>query len=225
MEEHLQNGGEPNKISFINHVFSTSDESKAEIFNAVQYGLIGVVPVVLLNKLVQKFIPDADPDKNSLEIVVEVLIQLIIMLGGIILVHRMVTYIPSYSGFKYDTLNITNVILAFLVILLSLQTKIGLKVNILVERVMELYNGKPVEENMDNMKAKRQGAAGHSPSQADHLDDSHVQQGMFPPAPTATVNKPQMDAFANSAMQNALAQESFGPMAANSAIGSSFGAF
>src|SRR6056300_395980 len=101
MEEHLQNGGEPNKISFINHVFSTSDESKAEIFNAVQYGLIGVIPVVLLNKLVQKFIPDADPDKNSLEIVVEVLIQLIIMLGGIILVHRMVTYIPSYSGFKY----------------------------------------------------------------------------------------------------------------------------
>ena len=76
-----------------------------------------------MNKLVQKFIPDADPDKNSLEIIVEVLIQLIIMLGGIILIHRMVTYIPSYSGFKYDTLNITNVILAFLVILLSLQTK------------------------------------------------------------------------------------------------------
>lgn len=67
MEEHLQNGGEPNKISFINHVFSTSDESKAEIFNAVQYGLIGVVPVVLLNKLVQNLFPMLTPIKILLK--------------------------------------------------------------------------------------------------------------------------------------------------------------
>ena len=140
MDQHLQDGGEPNKISLINHVFSTTDESKAELFNAVQYGLIGVVPVVLLNKIIQKFIPDADPEKSSLEVTIEILIQLIIMLGGIILIHRLITYVPSYSGFKYDTLNITNVILAFLVIVLSLQTKIGLKVNILVERLMELYH-------------------------------------------------------------------------------------
>jgi|UniRef100_A0A6C0IPN1 hypothetical protein len=225
MEQHLQEGGEPTKLSFINHVFSTNDESKAEVFNAVQYGLIGVVPIVLLNKFIQKFIPDADPEKSALELVIEVLIQLIIMLGGIILVHRMITYIPSYSGFKYDTLNITNVILAFLVIVLSLQTKIGLKVNMLAEKVMELYNGKPVEENMDNMKAKNRGATKHNASQADHLDDPNMQQGSFPPAPVATVNKPQMDTFGNSAMQNALAQESFGPMAANAVVGGSFGAF
>ena len=225
MDQHLQDGGEPNKISLINHVFSTTDESKAELFNAVQYGLIGVVPVVLLNKIIQKFIPDADPEKSSLEVLIEILIQLIIMLGGIILIHRLITYVPSYSGFKYDTLNITNVILAFLVIVLSLQTKIGLKVNILVERLMELYHGKPVEESMDNMKAKKKGAKTHNASQADNLDDPSVQQGMFPPAPVATVNKPPMDTFANSAMQNALAQESFGPMAANAAVGSSFGAF
>ena len=68
MDQHLQDGGEPNKISLINHVFSTTDESKAELFNAVQYGLIGVVPVVLLNKIIQKFIPDADPEKSSLEL-------------------------------------------------------------------------------------------------------------------------------------------------------------
>ena len=111
MDQHLQDGGEPNKISLINHVFSTTDESKAELFNAVQYGLIGVVPVVLLNKIIQKFIPDADPEKSSLEVLIEILIQLIIMLGGIILIHRLITYVPSYSGFKYDTLNITKSLL------------------------------------------------------------------------------------------------------------------
>ena len=48
-----QDGGEPNKVSFISHVFSTTEEGKAEIMNAAQYGLMGIIPVVLLNKLVQ----------------------------------------------------------------------------------------------------------------------------------------------------------------------------
>ena len=176
-----QEGGDPVKASFINHVFSTTEEGKGEVFNAVQYGLMGVIPVVLLNKFIQKFVPDADPEKSSLELLIEILIQLIIMLSGIILIHRMVTYFPSYSGFKYDTLNITNVILAFLIIVLSLQTKIGIKVNILIDRLMELYNGKSVEE-MDNMKKKEKRAPGHAPSQADNLDNPSVQGGTFPPA-------------------------------------------
>ena len=70
------------------------------------------------------------------------------MLSGIVFIHRMITYIPSYSGFKYEMLNVTNVILAFLIIVLSLQTKIGLKMNILLDRVMELYNG-PSAESME----------------------------------------------------------------------------
>jgi hypothetical protein len=219
-----QDGGEPNKVSFISHVFSTTEEGKAEIMNAAQYGLMGIIPVVLLNKLVQKFIPDADPDKNSLEIIVEVLIQTIIMLSGIVFIHRMITYIPSYSGFKYEMLNITNVILAFLIIVLSLQTKIGLKMNILLDRVMEMYNG-PSAESMENMKKKGKTHSGHSPSQADNLDDSQVQGGVFPPAPVPTVRQPQTEPFANTGMQAPAMQESFGPMAANAALGNAFGAF
>ena len=224
MDLNLQEGGEPNKVSFITHVFSTTEEGKAELLNAAQYGVMGIIPVVLLNKLVQKFIPDADPEKNSLEIIVEVLIQLIVMLSGIVFIHRMITYLPSYSGFKYEMLNITNVILAFLIIVLSLQTKIGLKMNILLDRLMELYNG-PSEESMENMKKKNvKRVNGHTPSQADHLDDSQVQGGVFPPAPVANVRQPQTEAFANSSMQAPI-QDAFGPMAANAALGSSFGAF
>ena len=68
------------------------------------------------------------------------------MFVGIIHIHRVITYIPTYSGFKYDNLNLTNVILAFLVIVLSIQTKLGLKVNILIDRGMELWNGPSVEK-------------------------------------------------------------------------------
>lgn len=173
---------EGNRKSFFNHVFSTTEEGKAEILNVLQYSLLGVIPIVILNKSLQRVIPDADPDKSSVEILAEVLIQLIIMFIGIVLIHRIISYIPTYSEFKYESLSLTNVILAFLVIVLSIQTKLGIKVNILVDRVHELWSGPstPVESK-SNVRIAQQ--SNHIPSQGDHLGTS---QDVFPPAPMAT---------------------------------------
>jgi hypothetical protein len=104
-----------NKKSFLSHVFSTTEEGKAEILNVVQYSLLGVVPIVALNKMIQRFIPEADSEKSSLELLAEIFIQLVVMFCGIIIIHRIITYIPTYSGFKYESLALTNVILAFFV--------------------------------------------------------------------------------------------------------------
>ena len=69
------------KKTFISHVFSTKEEDKAEILNVVQYSVFGILPIVILNKLIQKFVPEADPEKSSLELLAEILIQLIIYLS------------------------------------------------------------------------------------------------------------------------------------------------
>lgn len=168
--------------SFFNHVFSTTEEGKGEVLNVLQYSLLGVVPIVILNKTLQRLIPDADSDKSSLEILVEVLVQLIIMFVGIVIIHRIITYVPTYSEFKYESLSLTNVILAFLVVVLSLQTKLGIKVNILVERVQELWSGSGPREHESKANVRRQ--SNHIPSQGDHLGSS--QSDIFPPAPMAT---------------------------------------
>ena len=68
------------KKTFFSHVFSTTEEGKAEILNVAQYSLLGIIPIILLNKLIQRFIPDADADKSSVEVLIEVLIQLIVFL-------------------------------------------------------------------------------------------------------------------------------------------------
>jgi len=169
--------------SFFNHVFSTTEEGKGEVLNVLQYSLLGVVPIVILNKTLQRLIPDADSDKSSLEILVEVLVQLIIMFVGIVIIHRIITYVPTYSEFKYESLSLTNVILAFLVVVLSLQTKLGIKVNILVERVQELWSGSGPREHMESKPNVRR-QSNHIPSQGDHLGSS--QSDVFPPAPMAT---------------------------------------
>jgi hypothetical protein len=215
--------------SFLSHVFSSTEEGKAEILNVIQYSTMGVVPIVILNKLIQRFIPEADPDKSTLELLVEIFIQLIVMFCGIIIIHRVIIYAPTYSGFKYESLTLTNVILAFLIIVLSIQTKLGMKVNILVDRLLELWNGPSGDDGKQRKRNVRTSSpmSQHAHSQADYLDNSQVQNGTFPPAPVATTRQNSvMESYDN--MLGGSRQPDYGammgPMAANSVLGSSFGA-
>jgi len=128
--------------SFFKHVFNFDDDSKSEILNILQYSIIAIIPVVILNKTMQKYVPESDDKKSSLEVTAEVIIQVIVMFIGLLIIHRIITFIPTYSGAKYPEFHIVYIILAILMITMSLQTKLGEKVSILVDRVMELWNGK-----------------------------------------------------------------------------------
>jgi hypothetical protein len=229
--EILHETTDAHKKTFLSHVFSQTEEGKAEILNVVQYSLMGVVPVLILNKLIQRFIPEADPDKSTLELLAEIFIQLIVMFCGIIVIHRVITYFPTYSGFKYENLALTNVVLAFLIIVLSIQTKLGIKVNILFDRANDLWNGTSSGDSKENVKKGvrvNKPVSRHSPSQADYLDNSQTQGGMFPPAPVATVrtNAGGMDSYDMMMGRGGPANDfgsMMGPMAANSVLGGSFG--
>lgn len=128
--------------SFFKHVFNFDDDSKSEILNILQYSVIAIIPIVILNKTMQKYVPESDDKKSSLEITAEVLIQIIVMFIGLLLIHRIITYVPTYSGAVYPEFHIVYIILAILMITMSLQTKLGEKVSILVDRISELWNGK-----------------------------------------------------------------------------------
>jgi len=128
--------------SFFKHVFNFDDDSKSEILNILQYSLIAIIPIVILNKTMQKYVPESDDNKSSLEISAELIIQIIVMFIGLLLIHRIITYIPTYSGTNYPDFHIIYIILAILMITMSLQTKLGEKVSIIVDRISELWNGK-----------------------------------------------------------------------------------
>lgn len=205
-------------------MFSTQEEGKAEILNVIQYSLMGVIPIVILNKLIQRFIPEADLEKSTLELLAEIFIQIVVMFCGIIVVHRIITYFPTYSGFKYENLTLTNVVLAFLVVVLSIQTKLGIKVNILFDRVVDLWNGTSGEEKKSNVKKGLRvtpAMSMHSPSQADYLDNSSTQSSVFPQAPSPIV---QSGAGKAQYAMPSVGMMDAGPMPAN-AFGGSFGSF
>jgi hypothetical protein len=128
--------------SFFKHVFNFDDDSKSDILNILQYALIALIPVIILNKSIGKYVPEADDKKTSLELSAEVIIQIIVTFMGLLIIHRIITFVPTYSGAKYPEFHIVYIVLAILMIMMSLQTKLGEKVSILVERVVELWEGK-----------------------------------------------------------------------------------
>lgn len=237
MDSSQENNNSVFKNSFFNHVFSTTEEGKSEILNIIQYSLYGIIPIIILNKVIQRFIPDADPEKSSLEIMIEIIIQLITMFCGIVFIHRIITFFPTYSGFKYENLALTNVILAFLILVLSIQTKMGIKVNILVDRLVDLWEGTTDQKNSVKKNVRvRQGFVNHSPSQSDYLDNSSVQTNVFPQGPsTVSTQNVASTGYDNMMRGSGGGQSSApsptmdmgygGPMAANSLIGSTFGSF
>lgn len=137
-------GGKP---GFFKHVFNFDEDSKSEMLNIIQYAVLALIPVIIFNKLMQRFVPEADDEKGSVEITAEILAQVIAMFLVILIIHRIVTFVPTYSGSKYVDFSVNNIILGMLIIVLSLQTKLGEKVSILVDRAVELWEGKKDTKN------------------------------------------------------------------------------
>jgi hypothetical protein len=145
------------KVGFIKHVFNFDDDSKAEMLNLIQYSLLAIVPIILLNKLSQKYVPEADEEKGSFEILAEVIIQILVIFLGLLLINRIITFVPTYSGVKYPEVSIIYIVLAVLMITLSLQTKLGEKVGILTDRVSELWDGSAKDNKKGSTKGKGKG--------------------------------------------------------------------
>lgn len=217
------------KEGFIGHVFNFNANAKEEMMNIVQYAILAVIPVVLLNKSIQRFIPEVDDEKSSLEIVVEVVVQLIFMFLGIFFIDRLVTFVPTYSTKKYEPLSVINIILSMLVITLSLQTRLGEKVSILVDRVNEMWSGSS-EEDGKKKKKKKRGTSVNANASASSQSNPVSMPASSPPGSTSIgtlppVNYDSMYQQQPTPLVNAAepSMETFEPMAANSGGGGAFG--
>ena len=166
------------RMGFFKHVFNFEEDSKAEIFNLIQYSTIALIPVVILNKAMQKYVPEADEEKGSFELLAEVMTQISVMFIGILLINRIITYVPTYSGIKYPDFSVTYIILAVLVITMSLQTKLGEKVSILFDRVVELWDGKPEKNTKKGKKGSVKVSQPISGQQQTHSSSNSSQMAM-----------------------------------------------
>ena len=131
----------PEKIGFFSYVFNFDTENKNAIFNMLQYGALSIIPVILTLRLIKSIIPEDDETKGSLEITFEVIAQLSVLILAVWYTNKIIRYIPTYTGSPYSSFSETSAIIPFVIILITMQTKLGAKVNILVDRVTEYIRG------------------------------------------------------------------------------------
>lgn len=127
---------------FFKYVFDFDETNKALMFNMIQYSVLAIIPIVLVLKGIGYVIPEDDEDKGSLEIIAEVVGQLALLILSIWFINKMVRYFPTYSGVAYHSFNETNFLIPFLIIMMTMQTRLGEKIKILSDRVMELWEGR-----------------------------------------------------------------------------------
>lgn len=243
--ELLQEGGSNNitATGFINHVFNFDSDSKTTMINMLQYIFLGLIPIVLVLKGIKHYIPEEDDKKATPEILFEVALQLIIIFFAIWFIDRMIRYIPTYSGTNYHKFNEINYILPILIILVTMQTKLGAKINILAERTMDVWNGSSGHNvgnsNHGNVRVSQPIVTPgiHQVSRADTLDNTINPQANQLPAQNnismidalpnmmqqAPAQNNGLSNFQNQAIQNSF-MEAMEPMAANGALGGAFGA-
>ena len=230
------------KPGFFKHVFNFDEESKCEILNIIQYAVLALIPIIILNKIMQKYVPEADDEKKTIEIVAEVLAQVIFMFLGIFFIHRILTYIPTYSGEKYPTWNIIGPIIPMLVIITSLQTKLGEKISILVDRLVELWEGpkdtkkgkngnskvkvsQPISQNQSAMNQSLN-AMGSNVMGSNVMGSNAMGSNSMGSTSITSLPPPQTQQMPSYEQQQQGSTDSFEPEAANGgfgAFGSAFG--
>ena len=175
--------GESNndKMGFFKYVFNFDDDNKNMLLNLFQYSFISVPFIVLILKLMNYYTPEEDDTKGTLEILFEIITSISVILFSIWFVNKIIRYIPTYSKTAYVEFNEINFIIPLFIVLFTMQTKLGAKINVLVERLVDLYDGKT--NLKDDAKKKTDykttqpisPSPGHQPSQADFLNQQQAQ--------------------------------------------------
>ena len=235
--------GNKSTTNFMSHIFNFDENSKIDMLNIVQYSIVSIVPIVILNKSIQKFVPEADETKGSVEIVFEILIQIVSMFIGLLFIHRIITYIPTYSNSPYPEYNIIYSVLPLLMILMSLQTKLGEKVSIVVDRLYELWEGKKEKGGKSPNIKVSQPISQNKALNANHVNNQQNQSAQkrvsfsdgtsINDLPTTNVGKQQLPDYDNmyrndnNPLVNAATpgMETNNIVAANDVLGGSFSSF
>lgn len=140
--DNLEEIPESKKNGFFKDIFILDKPEKGYLLNVMQYTLIAIIPIILLLKGIKKYAPDVDEDKSSLIISMEVIFQILFVMVFIFFLHRIIIYIPTYSNISYGNIDLTNIIIIFLFLIFTMQTKLGEKIQILIDRFIDMIDGR-----------------------------------------------------------------------------------
>ena len=174
--ESYEESNNDKKLGFFKYVFNFDETNKGILMNMFQYGFIAVPLVILVLKLMNYYTPEEDETKGTLEIMLEIIVSISVILLSIWFINKIIRFVPNASKIDYPLFNEVNFILPLFIVLFTMQTKLGAKINILVDRLVDLYDGKTNLKEKDKKKKDYKTSQpisqppGHQPSQSDFVN-------------------------------------------------------
>lgn len=223
---------------FLYYVFNIETINKNALLNMLQYTVLSILPLLLLFKGIQYGVPEVNKTKGSVIVLAESVAHLLFIMLALWFINRIICYIPTYSGKFYNDFNEITCILPFVLLLLTLHSKLGSKFQLLIDRLMTYWYGREGYAGQSATQAQaqqQQQASGgmvrvtqplspipsHYPSQADMLPSDRQYSQM--PTTAAKQQSPDFNAMYKHNPTPLVDAVSPGPVAANELGGSSWG--
>jgi len=233
----LEGGAPIKKPGFLEYVFNFDRQVKSDILNTIQYVALLLLPLAYMDAAMRNIFPGAREDRSTIGLLGEIFGETVLAILAILFIHRVITYIPTYSGVPVGALNIWTLVVGFVVAMFSADNVINVKVKILIDRLEGTLNGAEDGEKKaaDGVVKVSQPISPprtmptHQVSQADYLG-THRQ--LAPPPPPASLPPPPTQQEAQGPTSQSIyggpstplvdAQTpgaTFEPMAANAVLG------
>jgi len=150
--DHIEGGSDESK-SFFSYMFSLNPNEKNDLINMLQYSVLAIIPIIIVLKLMKKYIPSEDDKKASIEILIELVLQLIIIFASFWFIHKLIAFIPTYTKAAYPHFSVIQLIIPITFILFSMNSSISEKGTILLNRILVAVG--IVKENYDEEEQVR----------------------------------------------------------------------
>lgn len=119
---------------FFTYVFKLSRFKQEDLMNIVQYTSLSIVPVLLFVYFTKKYFPLVKNTDSSLYIVLVTFFELVFMMMGIFFIDRIVNYIPTFSGKYYEPINLTTIVIIFVLFMLIINAGFRERTAVILER-------------------------------------------------------------------------------------------
>jgi len=129
------------KDNIFNKIFTYDEDMKYDSINLFQFILFSIIPIVLLSKFIENYSPDINNNKPTIELLLEIILQINVLFIGFYLIQHIVINIPTFSGKKYPEMFIVASIIPVLFSIISTDNQLNIKINILFSRFTNLWNG------------------------------------------------------------------------------------
>lgn len=155
--------------SFVNYMFSMSDGEKVELINMFQYIILAIIPVIIIVRLIQNYVPPLNNKKATIEILIELIVQLVVLFALFFFVHKLIAFIPTYTKQQYQNVQFLPLVLPLLFVLFTMDKNVGEKAQLLLKRALvmlginkENFEGADLEEEEANQKKVSTQVAGQT---------------------------------------------------------------